>query len=376
MTFNPIQNCSPPASEAQAILTLDLAALVANWRYLAQRIGSADCAAVIKADAYGIGLEQALTALLKAGCRSFFVAQVSEGVRARRVALDPDIKIFILNGLILSSETLDQLAQHHLIPVLGSLPEWQFWTEQALSKDMPYVLHVNTGMNRLGLQMDEALSLAGRAKPELIMSHFVSSELASDPQNEDQIKSFEVLRQAFVGIRASLANSSGIFLPQQPYYDLVRPGYALYGGNPCPDQPNPMRSVVSLAAPILQVWEIKAGESVGYNATWTAQRPTRLATLGLGYADGFLRSGSGPNGKSGAMGRLGGCLCPVVGRISMDLTILDVTDAPAADVKPGSLIELLGPHISIDALATRAGTIGYEILTSLGWRYHRIYKES
>ena len=137
-----------------------------------------------------------------------------------------------------------------------------------------------------------------------------------------------------------------------------------------------MRSVVSLAAPILQVWEIKAGESVGYNATWTAQRPTRLATLGLGYADGFLRSGSGPNGKSGAMGRLGGCLCPVVGRISMDLTILDVTDAPAADVKPGSLIELLGPHISIDALATRAGTIGYEILTSLGWRYHRIYKES
>ncbi|NDA46613.1 MAG: alanine racemase [Alphaproteobacteria bacterium] len=375
MTFKPVQNCSPPASEAQAILTLDLAALVANWRFLAQRVGSAECSAVIKADAYGIGLEQALTPLLKAGCRSFFVAHVSEGVRARRMAPDQDIKIYLLNGLMLSSETLDQIAQHHLIPVISSLSQWQFWNEHEVSKDLPYVLHVNTGMNRLGLQMDEALSLAGRAKPELIMSHFVSSEIASDPQNEQQIKSFDVLRQAFPGIRASLANSSGIFLPQQPYYDLVRPGYALYGGNPCPDQPNPMRNVVSLSAPILQVREIKRGESVGYNGTWTAQRPTILATLGLGYADGFLRSGSGPNGKSGAEGWLGGSPCPVVGRISMDLTILDVTDAPDSDVRPGALVELLGPHRSIDDLANRSGTIGYEILTSLGWRYHRIYQD-
>ena len=376
MTFNPEQKCSPPVPEAQALLTLDLAALVANWHSLARRVAPAECSAVIKADAYGIGLEQVFTALLKAGCRSFFVAHISEGLRARRITQDPAIKIYLLNGLLLSAESLDLIASHALTPVLGSVPEWQFWTQSPQSHALPYALHINTGMNRLGMQIPEALSLANTAKPALIMSHFVSSELPADPQNEKQIKSFEILRQAFAGIPASLANSSGIFLPQKPHFDLVRPGYALYGGNPTPDQPNPMRCVITLEAPILQIREIQAGETVGYNATWITQRQSTLATIGLGYADGLLRSASGSQDKTGAYGLFMGHKCPIVGRVSMDLTIFDVTNVPKGELQPGKKLQILGPDLSIDELASDSGTIGYEILTSLGQRYHRIYRQS
>jgi alanine racemase len=231
-------------------------------------------------------------------------------------------------------------------------------------------------MNRLGLHLDEALALAPQATAlglDLVMSHFVSSEVPEDPINARQIAGFEAVRGAFAGLAASMANSSGLFLPQKPFHDLARPGYALYGGNPTPGAPNPMRPVVTLRAPIIQTREIGVGETVGYNATWRAKRPSRLAAIGIGYADGLPRALMGTDAHSGGEALVRGVRCPFVGRVSMDITVIDVTDAPAP-VRPGDLVELLGAAITVDDVAARAGTIGYEILTSLGRRYARTYR--
>jgi alanine racemase len=194
-----------------------------------------------------------------------------------------------------------------------------------------------------------------------------------DPINARQIAEFDRLRAAFPGVPASFANSSAIFLPQRPYFDLARPGYALYGGNPTPGAKNPMRPVVKLEAPIIQLREIQAGAPVGYNGQWTAARPTRLAVIGLGYADGIPRNTMATDRRPGGEAMVGGRRCRFAGRISMDLTIIDVTDVPAGELAPGIMAELLGQDITIDDLASRAGTIGYEILTNLGRRYHRIH---
>mgnify|MGYP006275119675 FL=1 len=201
----------------------------------------------------------------------------------------------------------------------------------------------------------------------------MSSEVPDDAINAQQIARFEAVRAAFAGLPASMSNSSGLFLPQRPFYDLARPGYALYGGNPTPGAANPMRAVATLRAPIIQTREVEIGESVGYNATWRAQRPSRLATIGVGYADGLPRSLMGAQGRAGGEALVGGRRCPFVGRVSMDLTVIDVTDAPAS-LRAGDQVELLGETITVDDVAARAGTIGYEILTSLGRRYARTYR--
>ncbi len=205
------------------------------------------------------------------------------------------------------------------------------------------------------------------------MSHFVASEAGDDPLNERQIALFKTLRGGFPGLAASFANSSAIFLPQRPYFDVVRPGYALYGGNPTPNARNPMRPVVGLSAPIIQLRDIPAGATVGYNGQWTAKRPTRLAVIGLGYADGIPRSAMATDARPGGEAVISGRRCPFAGRISMDLTTIDVTNVPAGSLSPGDIVELLCDDITIDDLARRTGTIGYEILTNLGRRYHRIH---
>ena len=364
------------ASEAQAELIIDLAALVANWRSLAARIAPAACAAVVKADAYGVGTEQASKALFEAGCRVFFVAQASEGVRVRAI-VGADPVIYVLNGLIEGAGRLDPYAAHDLRPVLGSLEDLRLWSAGGLSGRVKAALHVDSGMNRLGLPQAEALTLAGQAGAlgiALVMSHFVSSEAPTDPLNAQQIARFDAVRAAFPGLQASMANSAGLFLPQRPFYDLARPGYALYGGNPTPDAPNPMRAVVTLRAPIIQTREIGVGESVGYNAQWSARRVSRLATIGVGYADGLLRALMGTDARMGGEAMVGGVRCPFAGRVSMDLTVIDVTDVPGG-VRPGDMVELLGAAITVDDMAARAGTIGYEILTNLGRRYARSYRD-
>jgi len=316
---------------------------------------------VVKADAYGLGAERVTPALYAAGCRHFFVAHLQEALAIR--ALLPDAMLAVLNGLWPGDAPV--YAQHGILPVLGSLPEIAAWTGPAL-------LHVDTGMNRLGLSAAEMEVLASR--PELldgvelrwIMTHLVSAELAGDPANERQRRRFAEACARLPPAPHSFANSSGLFLGPAFGSDLARPGAALYGVNPTPGAPNPMRPAVRLRARILQVRDVPAGDGVGYNGAWIARRPSRIGTVAVGYADGFPRSLS-----NRAVACFDGRRIPLVGRVSMDLTTFDITDEPAAGV--GASLDLIGPSLPVDEVAERAGTNGYEILTSLGRRYGRVY---
>ncbi|MCW2273952.1 alanine racemase [Rhodoblastus acidophilus] len=357
--------------KSQAILTIDLDALADNWRLLKGRARGAECAAVVKADAYGLGIAPAAKKLFSTGCKTFFVAHLAEAECLREIV--PEARIFALNGLPPGASAL--FARANLVPVLGSLPELEEWAAFCRADGHKHgaALHIDTGMNRLGLtppDFPRALELIEQFAPALIMTHFVSAEDHSAPRNRAQIERFERACGLFPPMRASLCNSSGMFLEEAPVFDLTRPGYALYGGNPTPGSDNPMRSVVSLDAVILQVRDVRAGETAGYGARWTAHSRRRLATIGLGYADGFPRSAS--CGAIGAEVFAGGTYCPVVGRISMDLSIVDITDAKP--LKRGDRVEVLGDNISVDDLGAWAGTIGYEVLTNLGRRYRRVYQ--
>jgi alanine racemase len=364
-------------SSAPGRLAIDLGALADNWRALARRAAPGRCAAVVKANAYGIGVSEAVPALWAAGARVFFVAHLSEGLAARRLL--PVATIYVLNGLESGADPADY-ASHRLAPVVGGEEELARWSALAArrGKTSPCALHLDTGMNRLGFEsltrLRAAMETYGQASgADLVMSHFVSSEVPDDPINRAQIERFETVRGAFSILAASLANSSGMFLPARPIYDLARPGYALYGGNPTPGAPNPMRPVVTLTVAIQQTRWIEAGMTCGYNGQWTASRRTRLATLLVGYADGLPRGAGATDAKPGAEAAIAGRRCPLVGRVSMDLTIADVTDVPEDAARPGDLVELFGQSIDLDDFAARSGTIGYHVLTGLGSRYEREY---
>lgn len=370
-----------PDAEAGGILTIDLGALAQNWRTLRGRAGKAECAAVVKADGYGLGIEAAVPALARAGCRTFFVAHVGEAARARAVA--PAATIYVLNGLL--PGTAPAYAQHDLRPVLGSrdeIAEWAAFCRNA-GRRLPAAVHVDTGMNRLGLKVYEALALVrdqllADVEVALLMSHLVSAEEPDNPINGRQIEAFAAARRAFPGVPASLSNSSGIFLPENPHFDLVRPGYALYGGNPTPGHDNPMRPVVRLEARIVQLRTVAVGATAGYNGQWTAPGPRRLATVSVGYGDGYPRATSATDAKRDAQAPVGeaivaGRRCPFAGRVSMDLITVDVSAVGRNEVTRGDLVTLIGDDLTIDEVGARAGTIGYEVLTHLGRRYARRY---
>ena len=368
---------TPDADSFGATLTIDLGALVANWRMLGARAG-AEAGAVVKADAYGIGIEPAVTALSVAGCKTFFVAHLSEGIRARAVA--PDAVVYVLNGLL--PGICERYARHGLSPVLGSHEELLEWAafRQGGAAVAPAALHVDTAMNRLGLWQGEGLSLSrertgaiAAAGIGLVMTHFASSEDAADPANARQIEAFAEIAAAFPGLPASIKNSSGHFLKDCPSYQLTRPGYALYGGNPTPGQPNPMQPVVGLTARILQLREVEAGTQVGYNGRWTAKGRRQLATICLGYGDGYPRNASWTDASTGGSALVGGVSCPFVGTVSMDLIIVDVSEAPAAACRRGEPVTLIGGPLDLETVGTAAKTLGYEILTGLGRRYARRY---
>jgi alanine racemase len=373
---SPFDTGASPAIAA-GVLTVDLAALADNWRRLAERVAPAECASVVKANAYGTGIEPAARALHAAGCMTFFVAQIEEGVRAR-AALGPRPRLFVLNGLQADADPADYVA-YGLSPVIGSPDELARWAPFADANAPPCAIHIDTGMSRLGFasprELEAALARHDRSRLDigLLMSHFVSSEEPDNRLNDQQIARFEGARALLPGVPASLANSSGIFLARQPAYDLVRAGYALYGGNPTPASPNPMRSVVKLEARIQQIRWIEPGTSVGYNAQWTAKRRTRLATLLIGYADGLPRTAGATDKRGGADVLIAGKRCPLVGRISMDLSVADATEIPEAALQAGDMAVMIGGDIGVDELGGRSGTIGYHILTSLGPRYHRRY---
>jgi alanine racemase len=364
------------AAEAGGLLTIDLAAIEANWKMLASTTVPVECAAVVKGDGYGCGLEPVTRALSRAGCRTFFVADVAEGRRVRAIA--PDATVYVLNGVMPGSA--QALANDYLQPVINSTTELAEWDAfVAINKWRGgAALHVDTGMNRLGITVDEAVAIAPRLQSEnhgftLLMSHLACAEIPDHPMNDRQIRLFREVRILYRGLASSLANSSGIFLGGTVYCDLVRPGVALYGVNPTPGKQNPMRPAVELKGRIIQVRTVGKGESVGYGAAFTVSRPSRIAIVAVGYADGYLRSAAAARGKPAAEVVVAGRRCPVAGRVSMDLLAVDVGELAEGAVRRGDLATLIGDGMSIDDLAAGMGTIGYEVLTNLGRRYHRVY---
>ncbi len=372
-----VVNMGPPEPEAGGVLTIDLAAIAGNWNTLSRKAMPTECGAVIKADGYGCGLEAVGMMLARVGCKTFFVADLSEARRLRAVV--PEHTIYVLNGLL--PNTSPAYAEIAARPVIGSLLELAEWDAFVASTGWRggAALHVDTGMNRLGVAVEEASALAPRIRTEhhgitLLMSHLACAEIPDHPLNDKQIKLFREVRLLFRGIPSSLANSSGIFLNDAAHCDLVRPGVALFGVNPMPGRPNPMQPVIKLQARILQVRTVARGETIGYDATYTAKRTSRIAVAAVGYADGYFRAASSTDKAAGAEAIVAGARCPIAGRISMDLTAIDISDLPAGTGRRGDLATLIGDDISVDDFARAAGTIGYEVLTSLGSRYHRVYR--
>lgn len=362
------------ADRAGAILEVDLGAIVANWQLLCGFHPSGPVAGVVKADGYGLGARPVAQALHAAGCRHFFVALLDEAIEIR--PLVPDAMVGVLGGLLPGTER-DYIA-FNVTPVLGSLAEIDAWTATARNsgRALPAILHIDTGMSRLGLDARElAVLQQDHARLDglslrYLMTHFVSSEIWDDPLNDLQLRRFAAACAGLPPAQRSMSNSSGMFLRSAPMDDLARPGAALYGINPAPyEEENPMRQAVLLKARVVAVREINKRHTVGYNATWRANSRKRIATVAIGYADGLHRTLSN-QGRAFFDGKA----VPLVGRVSMDLTTFDVTRARG--VVPGSWLEIIGPKQTPDDLAVAAGTNGYEVLTSLGRRFHRIYKST
>src|SRR3954454_1450569 len=359
------------------VLTVDLDAIIANWRKLEKTAVPAECSAVIKADAYGCGAAQVARALSKAGCKTFFVATIEEARKVREAV--PETTIYVLGGYF--QNTGAHYARINCRPVIGDLNELAEWDVfcRRTGWSGGAAIHIDTGINRLGLTLVEAQGIVPRINAgdhgiTLVMSHLACAETLNHPLNAKQLAAFREIASLYDGVPASLANSSGIYLGPQFQFDMVRPGAALYGINPTPEADNPMQAVVELKARIVQLRTIERGDSVGYGGTWTARRPTKLAIVAAGYADGYFRAAGSNDGTRGAEVIVAGKRCPVAGRISMDLMAVDVTDLPDKTARRGHMATLLGEGITVDELAHHFGTIGYEVLSSLGPRYARIYK--
>jgi len=356
---------------AGAILTIDLGSIRDNYRALQARLGMTACAGVVKADAYGLGAAEVASALRQAGCDTFFVAHIGEAIALRRV-LGADVAIYILNGLPPGAE--GDCHEMGAIPVLNSLEQIGAW--QAAAKrwgtKLAAAIQVDSGMSRLGLPPAVVADLASDARAlagldlRLVMSHLACADTPEHPANRAQLALFQALRARLPDARASFANSSGVFLGPDYHFDLARPGAALYGINPIPGRANPMRSVVQLAARVVQIREVPMGSGVGYGHAFLTAAPSRLATLSLGYADGWHRC-------AGAAAFHAGQRLPFVGRVSMDSITIDISALPAAALAPGDFVDLFDATQTVDDVAALAGTIGYEILTSLGHRFHRRY---
>ena len=357
-------------------LKVDLAALARNWRALDKVSVGALTGAVVKADAYGTGIVAASKALHAAGARFFFAATPDEALVVR--ATLQMAHVFVLDGLYPGAADLYQ--RERLMPILSSIAMLEEWLKLCVARGeaFPAALHFDTGMNRLGFRLNEA-SIVRRMidqlgfQPQMVMSHLACADIATHEKNRTQVALFQSVIAQFPNIPASLANSAGLMSGRDYHFQMVRPGIALYGGRAVMGRKNPMSPVVTLEVPILQVKDAKTGESVGYGATQTLSRDSRLAILAIGYADGFARSLSSSNSRSGGKVAVRGRIVPVVGRVSMDTVIVDITELGPDVPVPGELVEVLGNQIGIDDLADAAGTIGYEILTSLKGRYERVY---
>ncbi len=379
MRDDPIIFGPPPETPelAGATLNVDLKVLQDNWRQLARETAPAMCAATIKGDAYGLGLEPVARALAAAGCGTFFVALPHEGAALRGVL--PAADIFVLNGLM--AKAAPYYGEHRLYPALVSLDEINEWADYCTvtGQRLACALHIDTGINRLGLSPSDVAQLAKAPRCfdavglRLVMSHLANGDEPGSELNRTQLDEFNRLRARLPDAPGSIANSPGCFLGSDFALDMVRPGIGLFGGNPFASRPNPMSPVVHLYAAILQVRDVAKGEAVGYGGSWRTGRPSRIAVLGVGYRDGYPRALSYPALDGPAHVMIGGHYAPVVGRVSMDMITVDVTDISPEFACRGINAEIMGDHVTVDDVARWAGSIPYEILTHLGSRYARLY---
>ena len=358
-------------------LLINVDAIANNWQQLNKRVGAAECGAVVKADAYGLGVLPIAKSLHAVGCRTFFVATINEAVQLRDV-LGSTVEIVVLGGQ--AAKYYQECLQYKLTPVLISEEQIYSWLSSSKELFLPSIVKFDSGMHRFGVSPEIFETLLAKdvfrlLQPACFMSHLACADTPDHPQNVEQLKHFsracQQLKKQLPECRASLANSSGCFLDEAYFFDLCRPGIALYGGNPTPDSDNPMQSVVALHLPIMQIKHLKEGDAVGYGAQYRVAHSTQIALVFGGYADGLFRCLYGQG-----HGFIGDYLVPMVGRVSMDAIAFDISSVPGDVLKNYSSIEILGEHQSIDALAAQAGTISYEILTSLGSRYRRRYLTS
>ncbi|MEX3008197.1 alanine racemase [Hoeflea sp. TYP-13] len=365
-----------------ARLTIDIGALVDNWRAMQKLSSPARCSAVVKADGYGLGAKTVSTALYQAGCRDFFVATAHEGVAVRQHA--PEARIYVMNCILPGIEQICRVAE--LVPVLASMQDVAHWTSAcAANGEHPCALQVDTGMNRLGLTVAEAVALSNDItrpagfSPVLVMSHLACADVPDHPHNNKQLEAFRMVASSFGGIETSFSNSAGILLGADYKFDLTRPGIAIYGGAVGHHVKPRTKPVVTAETRIVTIRRAKRGETVSYGASVILDRDSRIAVCSIGYADGYLRALSGAgvvlraHDERGAHGHAHGTNLPVLGRVTMDLTAFDITDIPDGMLKAGDFIELFGNNVALDDVARAGGTIGYELLTSLGSRYQRLY---
>jgi alanine racemase len=354
---------------SNSTLKINLSAIAENYRILKDIANASEVAAVVKANAYGLGVEKIAPILKKEGCKSFFVANLNEAIQLRRVL--PDIDIAVFNGVTKGEEAA--FNEYRLIPVLNSMLNIDIYSRYIETNDMmSCFIHVDTGMNRLGISTAEYKELVSsgtinKLNPKLIMSHLSCADEKNNPINIEQLKKFKEINSLSPAVRASLCNSYGVFLDEACHFDLIRPGLALYGGNPCPLDVNPMRNIIEITSPILQIRNIDSNQTVGYGATCELKSGSKIATLPVGYADGYFRR-LGNN----AYCAINGEKVPVIGRVSMDLITIDITSIKG-EVKIGDMVEILGNTIKLEELVNIAGTVEYEFLTSLGDRFNRVY---
>jgi alanine racemase len=360
-----------------ARITIDLSAIATNWRQLRDLSPGAETGAVVKADAYGMGAAPVAKALWEAGCKTFFVVFPQEGITLR--AALPDARILVFAGL--TSEAAPAFIAHTLTPMLNSETELRAWKAASVTagRALPCGINFDTGMNRLGFRPREAAGLAADLEGievVLVSSHLACADAPHHRMNRQQLQTFKEIAANFPGVRRSLANSPGILLGSEFHFDLTRPGIALHGGEATASG-NPMQPVACFEARILQVRSAHSGETVGYGAVQTLSRDSRIAICAAGYADGIRRSMSGSNMagmvETGPRGWVAGFSVPILGRVSMDLVALDVTELPHSSAREGDWVEFFGPHVPLEEFAQCAGTIGYEALTGIGSRVARRY---
>ncbi len=369
------------AGLASGRITIDLRALQANYRALAKVALPARTAGVVKADAYGLGIAEAVPALAAAGCETFFVALPEEGLAVRAAA--PEARIFVLGGPI-GPQAADAMLDAGLLPVINNATDLAIWESRTALRggSRACAIGVDTGMNRLGFTPSQAVALAEdnaltqAVEPVLVMSHLACAETRDNPANRRQLEALRAVLQAYPGVEASLSNSAGLLLGRDFHLDLTRPGIAVYGGSPAGGVT--MRTVVTAEARVLQVRKARAGETVSYGAAEMLARDTLIAVAGAGYADGLPRAASGAGvplrtAFPGGSGVLHGRRVPILGRVTMDLTMFDVTDLGLDGVAVGDMIQLFGPDLPVVEAAAAAGTVAYELLTGLGRRFERVY---